>query len=789
MSSSSGSGNGSLGSPTSVLAGATSSDPKELILAYLRKEKIKLWLPPYYDGNIVGSNRAISGSNDEALQKLAKELLTRLPSTAIENRDAVDAEKQKEQIYYAILELQSHAVQRLIEKNTVDVKILGLAVPLPHDICTTTGPLADWGDSVSIANTQGGKTTLRITNVSANLTVDTFTSDLRSALNVESVRVIWKGKNLSSSSSSDGESVRIRKVLSSGKSTDKKKQCELLCIVSGGSTTPHPASSSSSADTDSAASTERTDQSIIASIRAAARTMQSSSSASQFEITDQSGNLVPMSQSDSASFLTALGLHRLGRTKMDERSSDGSTSSRQDAIGSALVFLLEADAEWSNPALESWKHKTDNYALLQLDIAWQYLRLESLDSLPDAVTRLDIAEAALRKQVHSNFITLALVQAEMNNPIPPLCALFVRLFLLQGIAKKVGRGDHEAEGEQRLEWARVFCNRLRSVCPADTVDHLCNAYLVDRFTAVSALRRSNGDPEVAGNLICVGRNEENHAERRRRRQQRIGRCSNGVDYVNMDAAPVLCGMLGFSVTQSFDNTSVDDYDENMDNEGERNEPCMGTSIVIGLLRLCDNDIDRALSLYQQCGAEEVLNRVKKLNEQTGKRKRSRDGESKKQALYDVRDVDLTMLMSMGVEESRAREALRMTGNVDVALLWLSQSEGSNSSGGPSLGDADRLNDEHRHTRSSSGTVVAPTDPTTSYNGNLISSDDSSAHTSGDGTSSSISSPSREELESRAAQELLTRELGMAIRDDSKELEKEWLGMDMNEEWALIEKYK
>ena len=785
------SGNGSLGSPTSVVAGATSSDPKEQILAYLRKEKIKLWLPPYYDseGSIVGSNRIISGSNDEALQKLTKELLTRLPSTPIENRDADDAEKQTEQIYSAILELQSHAVQRLIEKNTVDVKILGLAVALPQDICTTAGPLADWGDSVSIANTPGGKSTLRITNVSANLTVDKFTSDLRSALNVESVRVIWKGKNLSSSSSSDGESIRIRKVLSSGKTTDKKKQSELLCIVSGVVTTPHSASSSSAADTGSAASTERTDQSIIASIRAAARTMQSSSSASQFEITDQSGNFVPMSQSDSASFLTALGLHRLGRTKMDEGASDGSISSRQDATGSALVFLLEADAEWSNPALESWKHKTDNYALLQLDIAWQYLRLESLDSLPDAVTRLDIAEAVLRKQVHSNFITLALVQAEMNNPIPPLCALFVRLFLLQGIAKRVLRGDHDAEGKKRLEWARVFCNRLRSVCPADTVDHLCNAYLVDRFTAVSALRRSNGDPEVAGNLICVGRNEENQAERKRRRQQRIGRCANGVDYVNMDAAPILCGMLGFPISQSFDEKGIDHYDEDMEEEEERNEPCMGTSIVIGLLRLCDNDIDKALSLYQQCGAEEVLNRVQEMNEQTGKRKRSRDGESQKQAIHDVHDVDLTMLMSMGVEESRARVALRTTGNVDVALLWLSQSEGSDSSDGPSLGDADRLNDEHQRTRSSSATVAAPTDPTANNTDNLVRSDGSSAHAGGGRTSSSSSSPSRGERESRAAQELLTRELGMAIRDDSKELEKEWLGMDMNEEWELIEKYK
>ena len=48
--------------------------------------------------------------------------------------------------------------------------------------------------------------------------------------------------------------------------------------------------------------------------------------------------------------------------------------------------------------------------------------------------------------------------------------------------------------------------------------------------------------------------------------------------------------------------------------------------------------------------------------------------------------------------------------------------------------------------------------------------------------------SKEEVEAHEARELLIRELGNAIRNDSKNLEKEWLGVDLEEEWNLIKKY-
>ena len=73
-----------------------------------------------------------------------------------------------------------------------------------------------------------------------------------------------------------------------------------------------------------------------------------------------------------------------------------------------------------------------------------------------------IAQGGLRKQVHSNFVKLALAQAEMGNPIPPLCSVFVRLFLLQGVAYKMMRNYAEAT-------TRLDCQRLRTSSPSDIV--------------------------------------------------------------------------------------------------------------------------------------------------------------------------------------------------------------------------------------------------------------------------------------------------------------------------------
>mmetsp|Transcript_17643 Transcript_17643/g.26346 ORF Transcript_17643/g.26346 Transcript_17643/m.26346 type:complete len:113 (+) Transcript_17643:1-339(+) len=112
---------------------------------------------------------------------------------------------------------------------------------------------------------------------------------------------------------------------------------------------------------------------------------------------------------------------------------------------------------------------------------------------------------------------------------------------------------------------------------------------------------------------------------------------------------------------------------------------------------------------------------------------------------------------MGVEEERGRNALRATGNVDSALLWL-------------------LKDDDNKTRANGSSEVERS-----------SSGESKADSEG---SSANGADETNDCCAEDAYDFLERELGHALSNDSKEtLEKEWLGVDLKEEWEMIEEYK
>jgi len=71
----------------------------------------------------------------------------------------------------------------------------------------------------------------------------------------------------------------------------------------------------------------------------------------------------------------------------------------------------------------------DNYALLQLDIVWCYLRLESVDQLPDASNRLQLCETKLTNTFGPNFLRVTSIKGKALQEK----ALFVRLYLLKGV--------------------------------------------------------------------------------------------------------------------------------------------------------------------------------------------------------------------------------------------------------------------------------------------------------------------------------------------------------------------
>ena len=295
---------------------------------------------------------------------------------------------------------------------------------------------------------------------------------------------------------------------------------------------------------------------------------------------------------------------------------------------------------------------------------------------------------------------------------------------------------------------------MRSTCPEDVVSTLCNAYFVDPCTARYALRRSNGDPDAAGNFITTDRDEERQAAKKRRRQHKFGKCANGADYVNMDLVPTLSNLLGFDNGDSIITIQPAELPTSL-------------LIVIGLLRLSNNVLDQALELYKSIGADQVLERIASLDEASGSRKRQ--SKSTKQTTgHQVKDVDLTVLISMGVNEDKGREALAATGNVESALLWLSRDDTEKNDVGTGTDTSSEPND---------GKIGE----------NEIVPNNSESDNSMDSTTSGQEGSQHNEIDD--AYELLERELGNALSTDSKQLlEKEWLGSTLSAEWELLQKY-
>jgi predicted regulator of Ras-like GTPase activity (Roadblock/LC7/MglB family) len=290
---------------------------KELILSILREQKIKLWLPPYHT----------STPCQDALRSLSSSISSKILMR--KHDDASNVIKlDTEAIYNLLIELQTPAVEKYIQKHSVDFKIVGIAsskdVKIPSDMSSR------WGDKVSIH--KNGKLMIRVVNISSTLTVEMLLDDFSTVFDGW-VRMICRGKNLATGC--------MRTIIGSDACAKK----EVLCLVSPGTGPTGKRSSAAAAFSNVAPIDDverevpRTDATIIASVRQAAQTLEKSTT-SRFEITDQSGRLVPMSQMDSSFFLTALGLHRLGRSKMEIKSTtierteqDASVSKERHCFG------------------------------------------------------------------------------------------------------------------------------------------------------------------------------------------------------------------------------------------------------------------------------------------------------------------------------------------------------------------------------------------------------------------------------------------------------------------------
>lgn len=122
------------------------------------------------------------------------------------------------------------------------------------------------------------------------------------------------------------------------------------------------------------------------------------------ELEDQFGNIVKIPPEEKRALVVAMALHEKGRSAL-----------KREDFSRALVFFLEADEEFKR-CTSQILNTVDNYALLDLDIAWCYLCLQSVGNLPEAYERLKRCEERFHTSYGPNLERLQAVKGVTGLP-------------------------------------------------------------------------------------------------------------------------------------------------------------------------------------------------------------------------------------------------------------------------------------------------------------------------------------------------------------------------------------
>ncbi|CAH1964750.1 unnamed protein product [Acanthoscelides obtectus] len=246
------------------------------------------------------------------------------------------------------------------------------------------------------------------------------------------------------------------------------------------------------------------------------------------QLEDQFGNAVKIPSHEKKALVVAMTLHEKGRSVLKKKD-----------YTRALIYFLEADEEYGlcNSQL---LNTVDNYALLNLDIAWCYLCLESVAHLPEAERRLKQCERKFIDTYGANMERVVAVKGTPGNE----AALLTRLHLLQAIV--LYHQNKRSEAVSLLRKVESEINTLK-------VDEQSVLLLVELgYTPTEAtlgLRATNGDVNHAANYIKE--NMEKRAESRKkaraeaeldRERKRLGLCRDGKQYIDPRLVKVLVDM-------------------------------------------------------------------------------------------------------------------------------------------------------------------------------------------------------------------------------------------------------
>jgi len=297
----------------------------------------------------------------------------------------------------------------------------------------------------------------------------------------------------------------------------------------------------------------------------------------------------------------------------------------------------------------------------------------------------------------------------------------------------------------------------------EQINALCEALGVTQFQAISALRRTNGNSDQAAALMEKDKANAELQNLRREEQRKLGLCKNTVDHVDIDLVANLQTVLGFTPGPPEQQEGTRKLDSNF-------------IVAAGLLRLSNNDLENSIDIYQDVernpGAvlQLVSDLDRSLQEQgLAKKKSSRKKEE------EVDELSLATLMSMGVDESMAKKALRHShNNMETALLWLTGQGESEEKEEEAIKSSDSF---------SSGESSNSSDSTSSSEANSTATDSMEE----DGMTESRSKRARVRDETKEAEMLLEKELG-EVRQE-RDIEQDYSSTTLDEEWSFIEKFR
>ncbi|KAJ4443419.1 hypothetical protein ANN_05087 [Periplaneta americana] len=246
------------------------------------------------------------------------------------------------------------------------------------------------------------------------------------------------------------------------------------------------------------------------------------------QITDQSGKPLNLPPEERKALVIAMSLHEKGRVAL-----------KNEDYALALVLLLEADKEFSR-CQSQLLQSVDNYAVLNLDIAWCYLCLRSVTHIPDAEQRLQKCEESFHQSYGPNLERLLALKGTTGNE----AALFMRLHLLQAIVSF--HQNKRQEASKLLERANMELSSLK------VDDHSLSTLIELGYTPAEArlgLRAAHGDLSSAVEHINKRRTEKHEAKKKEeaenrlnQERRRLGRCADGVQWVEPNFHKMLMSM-------------------------------------------------------------------------------------------------------------------------------------------------------------------------------------------------------------------------------------------------------